>query len=90
MRRSGPVADGRRVDGRVGGGLRAALEQMLERFGSNRLGDAPGEFPTYEHRITLRLTVSTYARSIPKLSEAPPALDSVEQRCWGSVGSSDG
>ena len=46
----GPVADGTRVDGRAGGRLRAVLEQMLERFGPNRLGDAPGRFHTSEHR----------------------------------------
>ena len=67
-----------------------AREQVLERFGSNRLGDAPGEFLTYKQRINLKLTVFTHADSIPRPSEAPPAVDSTESCCSRSVGSWDG
>ena len=63
---------------------------MLKRFASNHLGLAPGEFPTYERRRNRRLTIFPYAESIPKLSEAPPALDPVESKCSRSVGSWDG
>ena len=48
---NGLVADGTQADGRVGAGLRVALEQVLERFGTNGLGDAPGRIPISEHRI---------------------------------------
>ena len=55
-----------------------------------RLGDAPGEFPTYKQRVNLTSTVLIYADSIPKMSEAPPALDPVKLRCWRNVGISNG
>ncbi|KIP01831.1 hypothetical protein PHLGIDRAFT_131087 [Phlebiopsis gigantea 11061_1 CR5-6] len=47
LRSNGVVADGTRADGRVGGGLRATLKQLLERFGSNGLGDAPESIPNH-------------------------------------------
>ena len=57
---------------------------------ANRLGDAPGEFPTYKQRINLTPTIFTHADYIPKPSEAPLAVDSAESCCSRSVGSWDG
>ena len=63
---------------------------MLERFRSNRVGDAPGRFPTSEHRGNLVLTVFVVVDSIPNVSEAPPAVDSAESCCSRSVGHLNG
>ena len=65
------------------------LEQILERFGSNRLGDAPDRFPTSEQHTNLLLTVFWVVEYIPNVSEAPPAVDSAESCCSESVGQSD-
>ena len=58
--------------------MRAILEQMLERFGSNGLGHTPGRFHTSVHRINLPLTVFSISKSILNHSEAPPAVYSPE------------
>ena len=63
------------------------LEQILERFGSNRLGVAPSEFNTSEHRIDLLLIVFLGVDLIPNIFRGSPALDSTESYCAWSVGS---
>ena len=60
--------------------------KVLERFGTNGLGDAPGRFTTSEQRRNLLLTVFWVVESIPNVSEAPPAVDSAESWCRRCVG----
>ena len=60
--------------------------KVLERFGTDGLGDAPGRFPTPKRRRNLLLTVFWVVESIPNVSEAPPAVDSAESWCRRCVG----
>ena len=60
--------------------------KVLERFGTNGLGDAPGRFTTSEQRRNLLLTVVWVVESIPNVSKAPPAVDSAESWCRRCVG----
>ena len=91
LKRNGIVEDGAQLGCQFASGQSAALEQMLERFGSSHLGTTSASHLVGSTRRNIiqiyPLTVFLGVDSIPNLSEAPPALDSAESCCARSVGS---